>query len=216
MNSRSRAWSLAGSVLVGGLLVFLADVACSRAVQAKLVEENGVVADTSPIDDFSRDDGVSTLGTRWRTITDQVMGGISTGSHTFEPVDGRRAIRLRGTISLENNGGFVQAQLKFDEKERLFDASVFKGIRFWARGNGETYSVHLRSSRTWLPWQYFHGDFVAGPTWTKVELPFEEFQPESFWMSATLNPAKLKSIGIVAIEKEFEADVAVASIELYR
>jgi hypothetical protein len=216
MSRRPSARSLAACVLVGGLLVVLADIACSRAVQAKLIEEDGVVADTSPIDDFARDDGVSTLGTRWRTITDQVMGGVSTGSHTFGTVDGRPAIRLRGKVSLENNGGFVQAQLRFDEKERLFDASAFEGIRFWARGNGETYSIHLRSSRTWLPWQYFHGDFVASETWTKVELPFEQFKPESFRLPASLNPAKLKSIGIVAIEKEFEADVAVANIELYR
>jgi hypothetical protein len=216
MNRRPTTRSLASCVLVGGLLVFLSDVGCSRAVQAKLIEEDGVVADTSPIDDFSRDDGVSTLGTRWRTITDQVMGGVSTGSHTFGTVDGRRAIRLRGKVSLENNGGFVQAQLRFDEKERLFDASAFEGIRFWVRGNGETYSIHLRSSRTWLPWQYFHGDFVAGKTWTKVELPFDQFKPESFRLPASLNPAKLKSIGIVAIEREFDADVAVADIEFYR
>jgi hypothetical protein len=216
MKRKPSTRSLVICVLVGGLLVFAADVGCSRTVRAKLIEEDGVVADTSPIDDFARDDGVSTLGTRWRTITDQVMGGVSTGSHTFGTVDGRRAIRLRGKVSLENNGGFVQAQLRFDEKERLFDASAFEGIRFWARGNGETYSIHLRSSRTWLPWQYFHGDFVAGPTWTQVELPFTQFKPESFWMWATLNPAKLKSIGIVAIEREFEADVAVANIELYR
>jgi len=32
------------------------------------------------IDDFSREDGRSALGTEWRAFTDRVMGGVSRGS----------------------------------------------------------------------------------------------------------------------------------------
>jgi hypothetical protein len=35
------------------------------------------------------------------------MGGVSNGTMVREQVAGRPAIRMRGDVSLENNGGFV-------------------------------------------------------------------------------------------------------------
>jgi len=204
-------------VVVLFLLLGVCDVACSRVVKPRAQGEGEAMANTAAyrIDDFSKAGGVSALGTRWETITDQVMGGISTGSHTFGEVAGERALRLQGDVSLENNGGFVQARLMLDSRERLLDASGFKGIRLRVRGNGETYSVHLRTSRTWLPWQFFHATFVAGEEWREVELPFTRFRSESFALGARLNPGRLKSLAIVAIKKAFHADVAVSRIEFY-
>ena len=63
------------------------------------------------IDDFSRTSGLSELGTQWRGFTDRVMGGVSTAVSGIETVGGRRALRLVGEVSLENNGGFVQVAL---------------------------------------------------------------------------------------------------------
>ena len=63
------------------------------------------------LDDFSRPDGRSALGTAWRAFTDQVMGGVSTQSVGRETVEGERALRLRGEVRLDNNGGFVQVAL---------------------------------------------------------------------------------------------------------
>ncbi len=48
------------------------------------------------------------LNPRWEFISDTVMGGISTGSVTQEIFEGRNAAVLRGEVSLDNNGGFVQ------------------------------------------------------------------------------------------------------------
>jgi Complex I intermediate-associated protein 30 (CIA30) len=41
-------------------------------------------------------------------FTDRVMGGVSNGTMVRETVAGRPAIRMRGDVSLENNGGFVR------------------------------------------------------------------------------------------------------------
>lgn len=166
------------------------------------------------IDDFSDDRGVSTHGTRWRMFTDRVMGGRSTATSGYESVENRRCLRLRGSVSLENRGGFIQVALPLKQNGRLFDARGFKGVRLTVLGNGEQYHVHLRTSRTVLPWQYYWATFDTGPEWRTVDIPFSQFQPES--LGKPLNPRKLKRIAIVAIGKEFESDVAVSRLAFYR
>ena len=44
------------------------------------------------LDDFSRDDLISTLGTPWRGFSDQVMGGISQETIALTEIDGRRCL----------------------------------------------------------------------------------------------------------------------------
>jgi hypothetical protein len=166
------------------------------------------------IDDFSEDDGISSLGTQWRMFTDRVMGGLSSASSGFEIIDGRRCLRLQGSVSLENNGGFVQVALPLEQNGRFFDAGDFKGIRLWIRGNGENYHVHLRTDQTRRPWQYFGAEFPTSENWEEVEIPFVKFKSENF--DAKLNAKKLRRIGIVAIKKEFQADIAVSRVEFYR
>lgn len=59
------------------------------------------------------------------------MGGISTGSLSRETIEGKVANVLRGSVSLENNGGFIQmaTDLSLDPSVNLFvDASEFDGV----------------------------------------------------------------------------------------
>ncbi|MFW6163092.1 MAG: CIA30 family protein [Planctomycetota bacterium] len=199
------AW--AASVLIVG---------CAPAVHPELTGKGGKPVETLLIDDFTGDDARSALGTHWETITDQVMGGVSTGRHRIHEVAGRRALHLTGQVSLENNGGFIQARLPLARGGHHFDASAFRGIRLWVRGNAESYSLHLRTPRTWLPWQYFHADFDAPAAWTQVELPFADFDGAGFKLDASLDPGHLRSLAVVAIERRFTADLAVSRIEFYR
>jgi hypothetical protein len=166
------------------------------------------------IDDFSNDRGVSRHGTEWRMFTDRVMGGVSTATSGYEMIQGRRCLRLRGSVSLENRGGFIQVALPLKGKVRLFDAGGYTGVRLSVVGNGEVYHVHLRTSRTVLPWQYYWAAFDTGPGWQIIDIPFDRFKPEN--LGKALNPRKLKRIAIVAIKKEFQADVAVSRLEFYR
>jgi hypothetical protein len=166
------------------------------------------------IDDFSSTDGISSLGPQWRMFTDRVMGGVSTADWAYETIDGRRCVRLRGNVSLANNGGFVQIALPLTEEGRPFDASAFEGVRLWAYGNGETYNIHLRSTDNRRPWQYYGAKFVANSSWRMVELPFSDFSPES--LKAELKTDQLVRIAVVAIGEEFRADIAVARLEFYR
>ena len=191
------------------VLTFLVLASCSTKSR---MDAN--VPNTILIEDFSKDSGVSTLGTKWMMFTDQVMGGISKGGYTFETVDGKKCIRLQGDVSLENNGGFVQVALPLEIDGKAIDASLYKGVRLEVKGNNNDYYVHLRTNKTWLPWQFYDASFFAPDTWKTVEIPFSSFTPYS--LKSKLNTAKLKRIAVVAFKKQFHADIYVSRIEFYR
>jgi hypothetical protein len=121
------------------------------------------------LNDFTRDDLISALGTPWRSFSDRVMGGISQETIALTTIDERRCLRLTGDVRLENNGGFIQMALDLAPKGRTLDASAYDGVLLRARGNGETYGVHLRTSDCVRPWQSYRANFVAVPNGTKSE-----------------------------------------------
>jgi hypothetical protein len=170
--------------------------------------------DIMTIDDFSRDDGRSALGTEWRFFADTVMGGASRGASSREVLDGRACLRLTGNVSLENNGGFIQIALPLEVSGKAMDASGYVGVRLLVRGNGARYYVHLRTRSTWLPWQYYAASFETAGSWTVVDVPFASFSAES--LKAPLDVTHLKRIAIVGAKRAFDADVAVARLEFYK
>ena len=192
------------------------DMACGLTVlwlAAALVSMAVAAPTVLLIDDFSRE-GVSALGTSWQTFTDRVMGGVSDGQAAFETLDGKRCLRLRGRVSLENQGGFVQTALPLAKEGGSLEVSAFKGVRLLVKGNGHKYYIHLRTDDTRLPWQYYAAGFDAGPDWTSVDIPFSAFEPEN--LRPALDTRKLRRLAIVAAKKAFAADVAVARIEFYQ
>ena len=213
MQKRVRGMTLFGcaSLCLGVLCLLFAPLE-GNVERGQTIEENTMESPSDfLIDDFSLNNGISAIGTQWRQYTDQVMGGESTASYSFEVIDGKQCIHLQGNVSLENRGGFVQVALPLRQKGRPFDASQFSGVRLWVKGNGENYYVHLRSSKTWLPWQFYEAPFFADNQWQKVEIPFEKFTPQS--LKSALNPKKLKRLAVVGAKKVFKADIAVSRIE---
>jgi len=93
------------------------------------------------IDDFSNPGRLAFNGATWELFTDQVMGGISRGTLTREIVADRSALRMCGSVSLENNGGFVQMSLDLNPNGTAYDASRYKGIQIDIFGNGERYNA---------------------------------------------------------------------------
>jgi hypothetical protein len=142
------------------------------------------------------------------------MGGVSDATYQFKTIDGRRCLQLKGQVSLENQGGFVQVALSLEKSGRPFDASPYTGLRLNVRGNGETYYIHLRTPQASRPWFYYQASFVAPDQWKEVEIPFSQFVPDNF--RTDLDTARLTRVAIVAAKKAFAADVAVSRIELYR
>jgi hypothetical protein len=102
-----------------------------------------VLANDFIIDDRRSGNLKSNLGIEWRLVTDQVMGGISSGKLTLDIYRGRDCLRMQGDVSTENNGGFVQIALSLSDNDN-FDASAFAGIVMEVAGNNEDYNIHFR------------------------------------------------------------------------
>ncbi len=156
----------------------------------------------------------TTVGTHWELIADRVMGGVSSGVMSRETIGGRVALRLRGDVSLENNGGFIQAALDLAPGGGVIDASAMTGVEVDVLGNDERYNLHLRTADVVRPWQSYRADFVATPQWQTWRLPFADFAPHR--LEAPLDPARLRRIGVVAIGRAFTADIAVGGLRFYR
>ena len=186
-----------------GLLLWLLGVGDVRAQSEDML-----------IDDFAASNLISRLGTRWRGVSDRVMGGISEASIAKDRIEGRACLRLTGRVRLENEGGFIQAALDLAPDGGSFDASAFLGLRLLVRGNGERYALHLRTPDNVRPWQSYRAQFIAGPAWERVELPFASFVP--YRLDAPLDVSRLRRLGLVAIGRAFHADLAVAEIGFYR
>jgi hypothetical protein len=98
------------------------------------------------IDDLSSGSPAAATGSGWVLISDRVMGGVSSGSVRHDTVAGRPAIRMRGGVSLQNKGGFLQIALDLGDAGGPVDASAWTGIQFDVIGNSQTYNLHLRTT----------------------------------------------------------------------
>lgn len=148
---------------------------------------------------------------RWQVFSDRVMGGVSTGRATLGEEAGRRFLRLSGTVSTANNGGFLQARLVLGTAL----AQDAQGLELTVRGDGQPYFVHLRTSRTRLPWQFYQSSFGTGPGWSDVRLDWASFVPKGRGLGAALVPGEIRSLAIAAYGRDHEADVSVARITTF-
>jgi hypothetical protein len=163
-------------------------------------------ADQFFVDDFSGD-----AASRWEFIADRVMGGVSYGEVRFGRDLGGHVMTLSGTVSTDNNGGFIQTRRKLS----IDNSEDYSGITLSVKGNGERYFLHLRSVWTMLPWQYYQVGFETGNYWQEVSIPFAAFAPSSVVLPKKISPTSVQSLGIVAFGRDHEADISVREIRLY-
>ena len=179
---------------------------------------NYSMADKMIVDDMKNQSGLpdeefcESGNAKWCFVTDKVMGGISEGSLEFKKESETYFYRMTGDLSLENNGGFIQFRTKIEDHPR---GKSFKGIRLKVRGNNNEYTVHIRTKYLLLPWQYYESAFQATEQWTTIELPFTTFKKSNFYQPSDVTSQDIKTIGIVAIGREFKAQIDLAAIELY-
>ena len=178
------------------------------AVAAVLIlwNSSSALAEDIMIDDFK-----SQPEKRWRFIADTVMGGISTGNVSFLAENKDTYARMTGNVSTENNGGFIQFRMKLPSPL----AKSVVGLRLVVRGNDQKYFMHLRTTGTFLPWQYYQAGFEVSQYWSEVRLPFEAFKASGNFLRAVPQPDSLKSVGIVAFGRDHEAEIEVREVGYY-
>ena len=147
---------------------------------------------------------------RWGYVQDGVMGGVSQGQMRLESESDTSFARLTGTVSTDNNGGFIQ-----------FRAGITAGFPDWAqairlrvKGNGESYYVFLRTTDRMRPWHSYRAEFDTSEALQLVDLPLSSFKPSHDALPIDLDPAKISGIGFVAYGRDFEADLSVAELHL--
>ena len=168
---------------------------------------------TEIIDDLGHIAPMAANGNGWKLVSDRVMGGVSDGVMRREVVDGRDAIRMLGGVSLENNGGFLQVALDLGDASGDVDARQWDGIQLDVFGNDQIYNLHLRTSDIRRPWESYRQSFSSAAQWATIQLPFSRFAPHR--TELPLNMARLRRIGVVAIGRKFEADIAIADMRFY-
>ncbi|MBO9453113.1 CIA30 family protein [Tropicibacter sp. R16_0] len=149
--------------------------------------------------------------TRWSYVADTVMGGVSTGTVQFTREGQTAFARLEGTVSTANNGGFIQFRRALSDAA---DADA-QGLRLRVRGNGQTYFVHLRTTGTRLPWQYYQASFETSGNWREIRIPFSAFERSGRLLRKSVKSGALTSVGIVAYGRDHSAQVDVSEVAFY-
>lgn len=136
--------------------------------------------------------------TRWRFFADTVMGGVSLGKVRFVAEDCQMHAHMTGRVSTENNGGFMQMQLNLPAPPS--EGTV--RVRLIVRGKDQRYFVHLSTSCTPLPWQYYQVGFDVTRDWTGIKLPLDAFAASGALLRDVPGTTNLTSIGIVAYGRD--------------
>ena len=151
---------------------------------------------------------------RWQFYTDPVMGGVSEGGASVRSDSEGPYVRLEGSVSTANNGGFIQIRTNVSDKSK--DA---KGILLKVRGNGENYYIHVNTNETiFLPQQYrfyYQASFPTSKYWSEVKIPFSTFKRSSTQISEYFNGKNLRTIGLLAYGRDHNALLEIKYLSFY-
>ena len=137
----------------------------------------------------------------WRSVNDNVMGGVSRGDFTRTK---QGTLRFKGSLSLQNGGGF--ASIRTLPREMNLEEAT--GIVVKARGDGRTYRVQLRTDRTdnRIATSYRANLPTVKGKFNQVLIPFSDFKLQSFGTLKTngtpIDPADINSIGFSIADKK--------------
>ena len=149
--------------------------------------------------------------TRWRFFADTVMGGVSAGGVTFVREGGDTHAHMTGTVTTQNNGGFIQIRMGLSTPPPKGTI----GLRLVVRGNNQRYFVHLRTSGTVLPWQYYQAGFDVTGEWSEVRLQLTDFEASGRILRSVPRAGSIKSVGVVAYGRDHEAEIDVREVGFY-
>lgn len=180
-------------LLIATVIIYLSSIGAS-------------MGQTMLIDDFQ-----SNSDQRWRFFADTVMGGVSSGNVEFKTKDGVSYARLSGDVSTANNGGFIQIRHELETAP----SREIKGVRLVVRGNNQRYFVHVRTSWTVLPWQYYQASYDVSSDWQEIRIPLSSFERSGKLLKKVPTASSIKSVAIVAFGRDHAADVEVREIGFY-
>ena len=162
--------------------------------------------------DQLKNPNITNQSQKWNFITDQVMGGVSTGKFIVEEVEGVVCYRMTGDVSTKNNGGFIQMRTKLSPE---INSKDYEGLYIKVYGNAKNYNLHLRTNLTLAPWQYYSYTFASTKNWIEIRAPFEQFKKSNFYQPKSILGQSIKSVGLVAGFDNFKSDICLGEIGFY-
>jgi monofunctional biosynthetic peptidoglycan transglycosylase len=134
----------------------------------------------------------------WRNIDDRVMGGVSSSRMVI--ADG--VAIFSGVVSLERNGGFASVR----STPGQHDLGDFDGLVLRVLGDGNRYSVRVRTEDSFDGVSYQAKIEPAAGEWQEVFVPFDRFQPVYRGRLVAgyraLDPAAIRSFGLLIADKQ--------------
>ena len=101
----------------------------------------------------------------WNCVDDGVMGGLSSSSFR---IDENGHGLFKGTVSLENNGGFCSVQCNF--KAMTLQQKTYFSIRL--KGDGKKYQFRVKS-KTSDYYSYIY-EFQTTTDWQDIQIPIAD------------------------------------------
>lgn len=133
----------------------------------------------------------------WRSINDNVMGGVSSGKIAFL----NDYAAFSGEISLENNGGFSSVTRQAPE---LTNAT--KNLNITVIGDGNTYQLRLTTYLNGYRLGYKHEFKTKKGVKQQLSLPVKDFiatfHGRRVWQAPELNPEQVRELGFLLANKK--------------
>lgn len=113
------------------------------------------------------DFGQKTGGQDWQIMNDGVMGGLSKGHIEMK----EETLIFRGTVSLENNGGFTSLRGPYEN----YDLSNFETITVKYKSTGQDIAFRMELYERWF-YPYFKKNLPETDNeWQTISIPLSEF-----------------------------------------
>lgn len=137
----------------------------------------------------------------WNIVNDGVMGGRSKS----EIVAGAGTTAIfKGTVSLENNGGFASTRTT----PRAYDLVGYQGMLLRVKGDGKRYQFRLRADDDFDGIAYSHEFATTVGEWLEVNIPFTEFVPvfrgRVLEDVGSIAPETIQQVGFLIANKKAE------------
>lgn len=160
--------------------------------------------------DFEAGNSSTVGGANWYRISDKIAGGSS--SVKIEVIDGgaaksKKALRMTGTLTADfQYGPFAGMGATVDKNGK--DLSAYKGLRFYARGDGATYRVSIPSLAV-KDHNEYGKEFVASKTWRLVLIPFNQLKQGDWGRKTTWTGKDVKGVELTAngAPRNFQLDI---------
>ena len=134
----------------------------------------------------------------WQAVNDDVMGGVSDGRFRITE---RQTLEFSGTLSLENNGGFVSVR----SRPRTLGLQTGDTLVARVRGDGREYQFNLYASGRTRAFSYRAPVQTRSGEWVEVAVPLDRFEATSFGRvlrgAGPVDPRSVRSIGFLLAEK---------------